>query len=99
MEYLGDTHEMAVKAVCGSRTQEIRYPAGGIHSKGYWREGIKAKAGQAWVHGGSTYYCQRDTEARPEAKSADWIIGARAGRDGETVVKTVGPVAPVKLKD
>lgn len=99
LEYLPETHEIAVKAVCGARAKEIRYPAGGLRPGGYWREGTKAKAGEAWVHDGSLWIAKQDTPAKPETQSADWIIGARKGRDGETIVKTVngGPPAPIKL--
>lgn len=99
LEYLPETHEIAVKAACGGRAKEIRYPAGGLRPGGYWREGTKAKANEAWVHDGSLWIAKCDTLAKPETQSADWIIGARKGRDGETIVKTVngGPPAPIKL--
>jgi hypothetical protein len=98
LEYLPDTHEIAIKAVCGIRTKELRYPAGGIRPAGYWREGTKARAGEAWVHDGSTFYAAKDTESKPESKSADWIIGARKGRDGETTIKTINAnPGPIKL--
>jgi hypothetical protein len=97
MEYLPESHEVAIKASAAGRTKELRFPAGGIRPGGYWREGTKAKAGEAWVQGGSTYFCLHDTPTKPEAKSADWIIAAQRGRDGETIVKTVGPVSPIKL--
>lgn len=101
LEYLPESHEIAVKASVGTRTKELRYPAGGIRPAGYWREGTKAKASEAWVHDGSSWFAVRDTTSKPESKSVDWIIAARKGRDGETVVKTVntGPAAPIKLKD
>lgn len=99
LEYLPESHEISVKATAAGRVKELRYPAGGIRPGGYWREGTKAKAGEAWVHDGSTFYARSDTTAKPESKSEDWIIGARRGRDGETTVKTVngGPPAPIKL--
>ena len=98
LEYLPETHEIAVKAACGARAKEIRYPAGGIRPGGYWREGTKAKAGEAWVHDGSTFYAVKDTEGKPESKSGDWIIGARKGRDGETTIKTINAhPGPIKL--
>ncbi|MES2910614.1 MAG: hypothetical protein V4718_04460 [Pseudomonadota bacterium] len=98
MEYIPDTHEITVKAVSGIRTKELRYPAGGIRPGGYWREGTTAKAGQAWVHDGSTFYALRETTDKPETKSSNWIIGARKGRDGETTVKTINAnLGPIKL--
>ncbi len=83
LEYISETHEIAIKASAVGRVKELRYPAGGIRPAGYWREGTKAKAGEAWVHDGSTYYAKSDTSAKPDSKSDDWIIGARRGRDGE----------------
>lgn len=81
MELLEETHEICVKASCAGRTQELRYPAGGIRAAGYWREGTKAKAGEAWVHDGSTWYAKTDTQAKPATSSEDWLLGARKGRD------------------
>lgn len=100
LEYLPESHEMAVKATVGARTKELRYPAGGIRPAGYWRDGTKAKAAEAWVHDGSTWIAARDTVSKPESKGADWIIAARKGRDGETTVKTInaGPAIPIKLQ-
>lgn len=101
LEYIDEMHEIAVKASCAGRVKELRYPAGGIRPAGYWREGTKAKAGEAWVHDGSTYFCIKDTSGKPETKSSDWIIGARRGRDGERGQKGADaiPPAPIKLKD
>jgi hypothetical protein len=101
MEYLPDTHEVHIKAVCAGRSKELRFPAGGIRPAGYWREGNKAQAGEAWVHDGSTYIAMHATTSKPEAKSDDWIIAARRGRDGERGQKGAdgSPPAPIKLKD
>ena len=98
IEYLPDTHEVSVKATALGRTKEARYPAGGIRPAGYWREGTKAKAGEAWVHDGSTWFATKDTNTKPSTNAEGWIIAARKGRDGETTIKTIGPVEPIKLK-
>lgn len=99
LEYLPETHEIAVKASAAGRAKEIRYPAGGIRPAGYWREGTKARAGDAWVHDGSGWVALRDTESKPSSKSDDWILMARRGRDGERGPKggSGAPDAPVKL--
>lgn len=99
LEYLPETHEISVRAAAAGRTKEIRYPAGGIRPAGYWREGTKAKSGEAWVHDGSGWVALRDTASKPESKSADWILMARRGRDGERGLKggSGAPDAPVKL--
>lgn len=101
MEYVSDTHEIVLKASAAGRTEEIRYPAGGIHGKGYWREGFKAKAGDAWTHEGSLWVAMKDTETKPGADQSAWFMAARHGKDGETVVKKVrsGPQPPIKLDD
>jgi hypothetical protein len=98
LEYLPDSHEIAIKAVCGIRTKELRYPAGGIRPAGYWREGTKAKAGEAWVHDGSLWIATKDSEAKPATSADAWIIAARKGRDGETTIKTINAnPGPIKL--
>lgn len=99
MDYIEETHEVRIKASCAGRTKELRYPAGGLRPAGYWREGAKAKACETWVHDGSLWIAVKDTPSKPQTGSDDWIIAARKGRDGESIVKTVnaGPAAPIKL--
>jgi hypothetical protein len=99
MEYLPESHEIAIKASAAGRTKELRYPAGGIRPAGYWREGTKAHAGEAWVHDGSLWIATKTTPTKP-ATGDDWIIAARKGRDGERGAKGIdgSPPAPIKLK-
>lgn len=101
LEYIAETHEMCVKASAGGRTKELRYPAGGIRHGGYWRDGVKAVAGQTWTIGGTTYVAKNATSAKPAPMHEDWEIFARGGRDGERGPKGSdgSPPAPVKLKD
>lgn len=95
MEYIEETHEVCIKGSCGNRTQEIRYPAGGIQPGGYWRDGTKAKACEAWVQDGSLWIAKRDTTAKPESKSEDWVLAARKGRD--TDPNTPAPAGTIKV--
>lgn len=99
-EYLPETHEVRIKATCAGRVQETRYPAGGIRSAGYWRDGSSAKACEAWSCDGALWIARVATSAKPDAKSEDWILAARKGRDGERAQKPpeAAPAAPVKLK-
>lgn len=100
LEYLSETHEVCVKASIAGRTKELRYPAGGIRPAGYWREGTKAVAGEAWVHDGSLWIAVKSTPTKPATGMDDWIIAARKGRDGERGAKGIdgSPPAPIKLK-
>lgn len=100
LEYLPETHEVALKASCAGRVKELRYPAGGIRPAGYWRDGSKAKAGDVWTRNGSMWIAKRDTSSSPEPKSEDWYLAVQKGRDGESIVKTVreGPEPPIPLK-
>lgn len=98
MEYIEETHEVSLKASAAGRVKELRYPAGGIRPAGYWREGTKAKANEAWVHDGSLWIAVKDTQSKPDTKG-DWIIAARKGRDGERGEKGQdgSPPPPIKL--
>ncbi len=82
MKYLPDTHEISVSATVAGTTQTVRYPAGGVKPKGYWRDGMKAKAGDAYSLGGNLWIALNDTTARPEYKSDDWYMAVARGRDG-----------------
>lgn len=93
LEYLTDTHEICLKAVCAGRIKEVRFPAGGIHGKGYWREGVKANAGEAWVHDGSLWVAKIATTTKPAA-SDQWFLAARKGRDGERGAKGQDALQP-----
>jgi len=100
LEYVAETHEVCVKAVAAGRAKEIRYPAGGIRPAGYWREGTKAQAGEAWVHDGSLWIATKATTAKPAPSGDEWIIAARKGRDGERGLKgsDATPIVPIKLQ-
>lgn len=99
MTYDAEDHEVVLKAVAAGRIQEVRYPAGGIQGKGYWRDGNKAKAGEAWTSDGSLWIARKDTSTKPSTSNDAWFLAARAGRNGEMVIKKVkeGPQPPIKL--
>jgi hypothetical protein len=99
MEYLPESHEISVKAAVIGRTKELRYPAGGIRPAGYWREGTRAKSGEAWVNDGSLWIAVKDCQSKPGLNDEAWIIAARKGKDGERGQKgaDAGPAAPIKL--
>jgi len=102
VEYLPDTHEISIKASCAGKTKELCYPAGGIQPGGYWRDGTKAKACEAWTLDGQMYVAKRDTSSRPGYENRDdWTLFVRKGRDGESTIKRVkdGPEPPIKLGD
>lgn len=82
-EYLPETHEIRAVARCAGREKEIRYDAGGIRNRGYWREGLRAKAGDAFASDGCLWVANVDTPAKPSAESKDWTLAARQGRPGE----------------
>lgn len=83
MQYLPESHEVSIKASAAGRTKELRYPAGGIRPAGYWRDGTRAKAGEAWVNDGSLWIAVKDCQSKPALNDEGWIIAARKGRDGE----------------
>jgi len=98
LEYLPESHEIALKATAAGRVKELRYPAGGIRPAGYWRDGTRAKAGEAWVHDGSMWIALKDCQSKPALNDDGWIIGARKGRDGERGRDfKAADTAPIKL--
>lgn len=98
LEYLSESHEIEIKATAGGRKKELRYPAGGIRPAGYWRDGSKAKAGEAWVNDGSLWIALKDCQSKPGLNDDAWIIAARKGRDGENGRAPKAPdTTPIKL--
>jgi hypothetical protein len=84
-EYDASTHEVVETwRVPGSDVAKtLRYPAGGIHYKGYWREGLQVKAGEAWTSEGHMWIAAHNTTTKPGTNNPDWYLGARKGRDGK----------------
>lgn len=82
MRYLDETHEIEIEASCAGVKKSLRYPAGGMRAKGYWREGAEAQAGDVYACGGNSWVAKTATKARPDYKSGDWIVLAQRGRDG-----------------
>lgn len=100
LEYIPEANEISIKASCGGRVRELRYPAGAITGKGYWRDGCKAKANDAYSYEGSLWIALKDNSTKPGSHDGDWFLAARKGRDGESTVRQVrsGPDAPVSLQ-
>ena len=96
-EYDSGTHEIVERWTVAGREKTLRYPAGGIRPGGYWREGVVAKAGEAWTHDGTMWIAKRNTSERPGLTAKDdWYIGARKGRDGKDGKDGKSPT-PVKV--
>lgn len=97
MEFDAEASEVVIKARSGDVAKEVRAPIKGISLGGYWRDGTKAKAQEAWSHGGCLWVARKDTASKPDATSEDWLLAARKGRDGEGVERAAPPTGPVKL--
>lgn len=99
IEYLPDTHEIAMRATCAGVTKSLRYPAGGIRALGYWRDGKSAKAGEAVSLGGCLYIAKVDTKAKPSYDHPDWFLAVQRGRDMTADTKNIQRNAdkPVQL--
>lgn len=91
--YDAETHEIVER--WGEK--ELRYPAGGIHPGGYWREGTQSKAAQVWTHAGVAWIAKRDTSDKPSRDSDDWQIFANKGRDGRDLTDKRDAGEPVRL--
>lgn len=89
LRYLGEEHEVELTAVCAGLKKSIRWPAGGLRPKGYWRDGKSAQAGDVYSLHGQAWVAMRKTSARPDHKSADWVLLAQRGRDGAAAPVTI----------
>src|SRR5690606_20330688 len=102
MEYLPETHEVRIKAACAGREQEVRFDAGGIRlaqeRNGYWCEGVKAKALEAFSYDGNLWVARTATTAKPSTESPDWVLAARQGRIGPAGKDLNAPRAPDTIK-
>lgn len=65
--------------------------------RGYWREGMKCKAGEVVTNEGTGWVALRDTDKKPGLSVRDdWSILARKGRDGKDGRNGTDKTAPVK---
>lgn len=55
----------------------------GFKFRGYWSGGMKAKKNEAYVHDGSIWMANCNTDDTPGKFSPDWMIICRKGRDGK----------------
>lgn len=55
----------------------------GFRYRGYWRDGMKAKRGDAFTHDGSMWWAIRDTSEKPCKESFFWQVAVRKGRDAK----------------
>jgi hypothetical protein len=67
----------------GERSKVVSFPVPTMKHIGFWRDGMEAKAGSTTTENGSLWLCLKDTSERPTYNSADWILAARKGRDGQ----------------
>lgn len=70
-----------VQLSAGERRSEFVLPY--MVHRGFWREGLGAKAGQSITHDGALWIAKRDNAIKPCLENKeDWILAARKGRDG-----------------
>ena len=94
-DYDGE-REFSIKASRDGRVKEAKFTVPTVIDRGYWRDGVKAKSGDGWTEGGHWWICKADTDSRPGHDNPAWRMGARAGKDRDTVrAKPAG--GPVKL--
>ena len=55
----------------------------GFRYRGYWRDGMTAKRGDAFTHDGSMWWTIRDTSEAPSKESLAWQVAVRKGRDAK----------------
>lgn len=80
-EYDGE-RGITVKAKGGQVVRRYEMPV--VIDKGYWRDGLSAKAGDAYTHDGSLWIALRETSTKPGVGSkSDWRLAVRKGRDGK----------------
>lgn len=80
----------------GEKSIVQTFPLNVMKHIGFWREGMEAKSGNTTTHAGSLWVCLNDTSERPNYQAKDWILAARAGRDGQDKTDAK-PSEPVKL--
>lgn len=73
---------ISVKAKDGQVVKHYEMPI--VIDRGYWRDGLTAKAGEAYTHDGSLWIAQKQTAAKPSTQAkGEWRLAVRKGRDGK----------------
>lgn len=89
IRYLEEEHEIEIVGECAGQKKSVRYPAGGLRPRGYWRDGKSAQAGDVFSLHGQAWAARCKTSARPDFKSADWVLLVQRGRDGAGAPVTI----------
>ena len=100
MVRFNDDHTFTLAYQRGDEVKEYTSPQLGIRHKGYWREGVKAVAGDLWVHAGTCWVAKADTDAKPATNAEAWQIFASKGSMGEPgrAGKDFKPSEPIKVR-
>jgi len=100
VEYDGE-RMFTIKWERGDAIKSKQFHVPTVIDRGYWRDGVEAKAGDAMTQDGSLWIALCDTKAKPCRESGEWRMAARKGRDGAQgpAGQEYRPPAPVKLGD
>lgn len=83
----------------GDRVKEFAFELPVVIDRGYWRDGMGVKAGEAVTHAGSWWIAKRDNASKPCRENADdWRLGARGGRDGKDGRNGIDFTKPAEVK-
>lgn len=74
LEEIADRLEQLESAVTDAVDHGLRY-------RGFYRDGLTAKRGDAFTNDGSLWRAVRDTADKPISESVDWQLVCRKGRD------------------
>ena len=80
-EGMAEEHVKLLTRVASLEKALMEASESGFRYRGFYRDGMNAKRGEAFTHDGSLWRACRDTDDKPCSESADWQLAVRKGRD------------------
>ncbi len=90
-----DSQELEVVGRANGQQKSVMIDIPLLKNKGYWREGMKARALETYSLDGCLWIANEDTATRPGTDNKAWTLAARKGRDGKDA--RTAKSEPVKL--
>lgn len=95
MNYHAETQELEFVARANGKQESVKFEVPLLVNRGYWREGMKARALETYSLDGCLWIANEATTSRPGTDSKAWTLAARKGRDGKDAKDAKSD--PVKL--
>lgn len=83
LNWHAEIQELEVVGRANGQQKSVMIQVPLLKNKGYWRDGMKARALETYSLDGCLWIANEDTATRPGTDNKAWTLAARKGRDGK----------------